>query len=118
MKQYSQTVFYIEHIQPDWLVTKRMLRKYDWLAIRLPYILIGVLVGLVPYPLFFQDIWTPYLPEVILLGGLLGWLLGGGSTAQQSPTESRGKPGGLPWYWSLQQLALAALLGTGVGLNL
>jgi hypothetical protein len=118
MKQYSQAVFYIEHIQPDWLVNERVRRKYDWLAVRLPYILIGVLVSLAPYPLFFQDIWTPYLPEVILLGGLLGWLLGGGSTTQQSPTGSEGKARGLPWYWPLQQLGLAALLGTGMGLSL
>ena len=118
MKQHNQTVFYIEHIQPDWLVDKRLLRKYDWLAVRLPCILVGVLVSLVPYLLFFyKDIWTAYLSEIILLGGLLGWLLGGGSAIQQSLAGNGGKARSSPWYRSLQQLGLAALLGSGMGLS-
>src|SRR5260370_3915643 len=79
--------------------------------------LIGVLVGLAPYPLVSSNILTPFSLEVILLGGLLGWLLGGGSAAQQSLAENREKARGLPWRWLLQQLGLAALLGSGVGLS-
>jgi serine/threonine protein kinase/DNA polymerase III delta prime subunit len=117
MKQHNQTIFYIEHIQPDWLIDKRMQRIYDWLAVRLPYILTGVLVGLVPYLLFVQPILTPFLPEVILLAGLLGWLLGGGTATQQPLAGNGGKARGAPWSWLLRQLALVALLGTPVGLS-
>jgi len=118
IKQRNQTVFYIEYMQPDWLIDQRMLRKYDWLAVRLPYILIGVLVGLAPYLEFFHDpIFTPFLTEVILLGGLLGWLLGGGSVAQQPLAGNGGKARGVSWYWLLRQLGLAILLGSGVGLS-
>ena len=117
MKQHNQTIFYIEHIQPDWLVDKRMQRKYNWLGIRLPYILVGILVGLALYLLLVQPILTPFLPEVILLGGLLGWLLGEGSTTQQSLAENGGKTRKTHWSWLLRQLGLAVLLGTPVGLG-
>jgi serine/threonine protein kinase/DNA polymerase III delta prime subunit len=117
MKRHNQTIFYIEHMQPDWLVDKRMLRKYDWLAVHLPYILVGVLVGLAPSLVFFySNIWKPYLPEIILLSGLLGWLLGGESTAQQSLAGNGEKARGIPWYWLLQRLGLATLLGSSIGL--
>jgi serine/threonine protein kinase len=119
MKKRNQTIFYVEHMQPDWLVGKRMRRKYDWLAVRLPYMLTGVLVGLAPYLLLFRDsnIWTPFLPELTLLGGLLGWLLSGGSADQQSLTGNRGEVRGVHWYRFLQQLGLATLLGSVVGLS-
>jgi hypothetical protein len=115
MRGHNQPIFYIEHMQPDWLVDKRMLWKYGWLAVHLPYILVGVLVSLTP-SLLFQVEW-PYLSELILQGGLLGWLLGGGSATQQSLAGNKGKARGVPWRWLLQQLGLAALLGSGVGLS-
>src|SRR6266446_1164854 len=46
MKQQSQTVFYLEHLQPYWLSDNRMLQVYDWLAVRLPDVLMGILVSL------------------------------------------------------------------------
>ncbi len=116
MKQRGQTVFYIEHMQPDWLIDKCALRTYDWLAVRLPYMLVGMLVGFAPYLLFSSDILTSFLSEVILLGGLLGWLLSGGGIAQQ-PLGNGGKARGMLWYWFLQQLGLATLLGSGAGLS-
>ena len=118
MKRRGQTIFYIESIQPDWLVDERMLRKYEWLAIRLPYILIGVLVSLVPYALFIQPILTPFLPEVILFGGLLGGLIGGGNIVEQSLASHGRKGRGRPWYWPLQRLGLAVILGSVVGLSI
>jgi hypothetical protein len=44
MKQQSQTVFYLERLQPDWLSSTCMLRAYHRWAIRLPGVLIGMLV--------------------------------------------------------------------------
>jgi hypothetical protein len=121
MKQRDQTIFYMESIQPDWLVDGRMLRKYEWLAIRLPYILIGILVFLVPYSLvFIKSILTPFLPEIILLGGLLGWLIGGGNIVEQFLAGNERKvkgDRGRPWYWPLQRLGLAIILGSVVGLS-
>jgi serine/threonine protein kinase len=119
MKRHNRTIFYIEHMQPDWLADKRLLQKYNWLAVHLPNILAGVLVGLIPYPLFFSDesLWTPFLLEVILLGGLLGWLLGEESIAQLSPTGNGEKERGRPWYWPLRDLGLAVLCGSAMGLS-
>src|SRR5205823_6060160 len=46
MKRQNQTLFYIEQMQPDWLSNNRMLRVYDWLAVRLPGVLMGILISL------------------------------------------------------------------------
>src|SRR6266496_1755128 len=43
--QHRQAVFYIEHLQPDWLSDQHRRRVYDWLAIRLPGTLMGLLVS-------------------------------------------------------------------------
>src|SRR5260370_39102757 len=45
MHIHDQTVFYLEHLQPDWL-TPTQRRSYAWLAVPLPTIMIGVLVSL------------------------------------------------------------------------
>jgi len=68
MKRQSQSVFYLEQLQPAWLPGSWMPRIYSWLAIQLPDILIGTLVSLAIIILLNREISL----EVILLGCLLG----------------------------------------------
>jgi hypothetical protein len=115
MKRQSQTIFYLEQMQPTWLSGNGMLRRYDWLAVRLPDMLMGVLVSLT-ISLFLGGIAGPLASiPVILLGGLLGWLLSEGSTPQRptvSGAKARGVLGPRPFQW----LLIGALIGLGNGL--
>jgi hypothetical protein len=80
MRGHDQAVFYLEHLQPDWLTSVQQYR-YSWLAVRLPALLIGILASLTIVPLlkgvFFGS--TDHLSlsslfQYAALGGLLGWL--------------------------------------------
>jgi hypothetical protein len=75
MKQRSQSIFYLEQMQPDWLEAFRLNRAYALLAVRLPGILIGILVSLVINILLFGYVGTVSLIQYGLMGGLLGGLL-------------------------------------------
>src|SRR2546423_237174 len=88
MKQQNQTVFYIEHIQPNWLEQHRGRRAYEYLGIRLPGILIGILVGSSVNALL--SVSTSIVSSVIygLIGGLLGGILSGSKPAKL-PGESK-----------------------------
>src|SRR5438128_880547 len=79
MKRQSQTIFYLEQMQPDWLSGKRRLQVYDWLAVRLPGMLMGILVILPISVLLLDHSDLLSLIPPILLGGLLGRLLSEGS---------------------------------------
>lgn len=115
MKQRNQSIFYIESIQPDWLVDERMLRRYNWLAVRLPGVLVGVLVSLA---LPFVSLDPSSHLEVILLSGLLGWLLSGENIVRRPFIGKDEKAKNMLWSRLLQQLGVAALLGLSVGLSL
>ncbi len=84
MKRQNQTIFYLEQMQPDWLSGNRMLGVYDWLGVRLPDVLMGVLVSLTISVFIFGGFDLPALMTSILLGGLLGGLLSEGNTSQRS----------------------------------
>ena len=73
MRERNATVFYLEHLQPDWL-TQAQQRVYAWLAVRLPGILLGVLASLfvMLLVLSWMDTWTTLLYGVV--GGCLGGL--------------------------------------------
>ncbi len=121
MQQHSQTVFYLEQIQPDWLSGTRMLGVYDWLAIRLPDMLMGILLSLIISVFIWTTLGTVtlYLATLItyiLLGGLLGGLLSEGSTPQR-PAMSSGKAGSALGPRLLQWLLIGALIGLGEGLS-
>src|SRR6266566_810123 len=116
MKQQSQTVFYIEQLQPNWLSGNRMHWLYDWLAIRLPGILIGILVGLAFYTLFFGVPDPAPALDSVLLGGLLGGILSGGSVTQRS-TVSLGKASSAPWPRLLPGLGASLLYGLIIALK-
>jgi|GEM_PF-417083 len=120
MKQHSQSVFYLEQLQPDWLPGHRMLRVYDLVAIRLPGILMGVLVSLSlsefiaggsPSPIFLSSIL-----QSLLLGGFLGGLLSEGSLSQR-PIVSGGKARSPLRSRLLRWLLIGALVGLGSGLS-
>ena len=75
MQDHNQAVFYLEHLQPDWLDAKQR-RTYEWLGVRLPAIMIGALVSILIGWLFFIAGTAIYewLP-VVTIGGLLGSFL-------------------------------------------
>ncbi len=71
MRAHNQAVFYLEHIQPDWL-TDNQRRVYQWFGVRLPAILIGALVSVLIGVFSFSNLdWI----GIVTIGGLLGGLL-------------------------------------------
>ena len=77
MKQQNQSVFYIEHIQPDWLEDPQFSRIYERLAIQLIGTCIGALVSLVVSLLFLGTLTVTIRTIYGLMGALLGGLLSG-----------------------------------------
>ena len=73
MRAHNQTVFYLEHVQPDWLADRQR-RVYEWLGVRLPAIMIGALVSILIGWLFHESEWSRFL-RIAILGGMLGGLL-------------------------------------------
>lgn len=72
MRAHDQTIFYLEHLQPDWLTSAQQC-TYMWLAVRLPALLIGILASLIISPIFHST-YSVFLLQSATLGGLLGWL--------------------------------------------
>lgn len=70
MRAHNMTVFYLEHMQPDWLEVRQK-RTYALLAVLIPGILIGILVSLL-VRLFLGISDTLPLFQQCLLGGFLG----------------------------------------------
>ncbi len=76
MRQHDQPIFFLEHLQPDWL-TERQRRAYDWLGVRLPAMIIGALISVLFGWFFIGSAgwsnfpWVSLLWEVTL-GGMLG----------------------------------------------
>jgi hypothetical protein len=121
MKQHNQTIFYIEHLQPDCLTGERMHRAYDRWALRFPAILMGILVSLAislflaPGGFFSLSELAIFFAPNIVLGGVIGWLLGTGSTTQQ-PHESSGKARRGSWSRLVERLRVGVLIGLASGL--
>ena len=88
MREHNQTIFHLEHLQPDWLAPRNQ-HTYTWLGVRLPNILIGILVSLTLFILMdtllqnAADIYTWITIILGGLGGLLGALFRGGTVARQ-----------------------------------
>jgi transcriptional regulator with XRE-family HTH domain len=70
LREHNQTIFYPEHLQPDWLPAEQQ-RKYTWLAVRLPGVFIGMLAGLLTAPLLITFN-TGLLLQYSVLSGFLG----------------------------------------------
>jgi hypothetical protein len=115
MKRQNQTLFYLEQMQLDWLSVNRMIWIYNWFAVRLPGILMGILVSLtINVFMSFSSSSFSLLPT-LLLGGLLGGLLTEGSIPQR-PTVSGGKARSTLGVRLLLSLLVGALIGLGSGL--
>jgi len=114
MKRQSQTVFYIEHIQSDWLSGNRTFKVYEWLAVLLPGILIGILGGLAITTYILAPSINDYGPNM-LLGGLLGGLFSSRSATQLLATNG-GKVKSTSWRRFLQRLLIGVLFGLIYGL--
>ncbi len=136
LKQQNQTVFYLEQLQPSWLSGKRGRRVYDWLAVRLPGVLMGLLFILAVYVFIlsiqggsgyfsslnyifrgiFEGIFgLPIFPFFILFGLLGGLLSEGGATHQ--PAVSGRKAGSALWPRLLRWFLIGSLIGFGSGLS-
>ena len=136
MKRQSQTIFYFEQMQPDWLSGKRGRRVYDWLAVRLPGVLMGLLFILAIYVfiliiqdgsgyfsslnyifggIFSDNLGLPIFPFLILFGLLGGLLSEGGATHQ--PAVSGRKAGSALWPRLLRWFLIGSLIGFGCGLS-
>jgi serine/threonine protein kinase len=118
MRDHNQTVFYLEHLQPDWLTTPQQ-RTYAWLAVRLPAIVIGTLVSILVALFFFGNIQATAVPASLLFG-LLGGLLGGLWRGPMLEKESQGEH---RYVWVkrlITRLAISACIGwiDGLGLEL
>jgi len=118
MKRQNQTVFYIEHLQPDWLKGDRTRRAYDRWALWFPAIFIGMLVCLGAHSLLLPWILPSFtsLALNLALGGFMGWLLYAGSSIQQ-PQESGEQVGRGIWSRLVERLKAGILIGLAAGLG-
>ncbi len=77
MRLHNVTVFYLEHLQPEWLPPGQAQQTYELLAVRFYGVLLGLLVSLLMYVTFFL---SSSLTDMIcygLMGGLVGGLISG-----------------------------------------
>lgn len=73
MQRHGKSVFYIEQIQFDWLSEKRLPRQaYDFTAVRLPGIVLGILISFVMSVFFMR---YGMVPTSLIRAGLVGWLI-------------------------------------------
>ena len=85
----SQTEFFIERIQPDWLLEQQGQRVYERLGIRLPGVLFGVAVSPIIWiaSSSINDIGMAnslyYILLMMFIGGLIGGLFSTNSTEQR-----------------------------------
>jgi hypothetical protein len=110
MRDHNQTIFYLEHLQPDWLTAFQQ-RTYTWFAVRLPAIVIGILISVLVALFFIRSTDPSSLLQNGLLGGFLGGLWrgpGNGSQGKQRHT----------WGKQLaKRLAISACVGLIYGLS-
>jgi DNA polymerase III delta prime subunit len=87
MQLHDQTIFYIEQMQPDWLSERHLYQIYNYLAVRLPDMLIGSIISIIiAYQFFSNFMDIPYNFYYGFLGALTGGLLSC-KRHEQSPGE-------------------------------
>jgi hypothetical protein len=115
MRERNQTVFYLEHLQPDWL-TRSEQHPFLISAVRLPTIVIGLLVTLLVQA-FFADPASPYALGSLLrygaMGGFLGWLWSR-PVQQEHILAPRKRTRAHTW---IMPLAVSVLVGLLIGLS-
>ncbi len=112
MRNHNQTVFYLEHLQPNWL-SARQQQTYAWLAVRLPAIVIGILMSIVVQSFFSFGTSLSSLLQYGILGGFLGGLWHG-------PMKDLGKRREHRKTWGkrlVKRLAVSACVGLIYGLT-
>jgi transcriptional regulator with XRE-family HTH domain len=86
LRSHHQTVFYLEHLHPDWL-PPALYPPFRWLALLLPALLLGLFTSLLISFFFLQG--SPDLPSLLhvsLLGALFGFLFSPSHIASVSPS--------------------------------
>jgi DNA polymerase III delta prime subunit len=105
LRQHNQTEFYIEHIQPDWLVSTRLTRLYQLIVRLIIGLVVGLVVGLVNV-----------LVSGLIVGLLSGLVIGLGSTIE-SKSNAEIKPTEFV-DWSLSRIQWSLIIGLiGATLN-
>lgn len=112
-----KSVFYIEQMQPEWLLDEHGQRIYEYLAVKLPGVLIGMLISIVINTLLFIDVDATNLIQFGLIGGLLGGLLSHGGILRQPASEQRSK-----WkqveHWLITRASIGLCIGFAMALSL
>ncbi len=103
MTQHDQTVFYLEHMQPDWLPN-----RVRWIPTKGSRLVSGLFFGLFGGLFFTQG---PWLLSRLLVGLFVGLLVGLSPRLNLDHIISIGT---LRWSWSTIQSQLRRILGTGL----
>jgi transcriptional regulator with XRE-family HTH domain len=114
LQQHYQTVFYLEHVQSDWLPDS--MRQYAFrLTMRLPIILLGMLSSIV-IGLFMQ---TVFDLTTGIQAAILGCFLGGYFSQSASTSTEAGIPSATQMKLRRQHLGRALIsAGTGLAIGL
>jgi hypothetical protein len=95
LQKHYQTVFYLEHVRPDWLPDDLRRRAFR-LTVRLPLVLLGMLCSVL-VGLFLQTVFDPTTGiQAALLGGVLASCFGQSASAEEGgpPEAARMRPRG------------------------
>ncbi len=93
LTRHSQTEFFIERMQPDWLSEQKEQRVYERLGVRLPGVLIGIAIGPIVWiaASSINDIGIAnslyYIILMALIGGLIGGLFSENGSGQRFERE-------------------------------
>ncbi len=77
MQRHSQTVFYLEQLQPDWIEDALWMQCYRWFAVMLPGTFIGGLVGILINALLFHAGSAGAVSLDFLYGAVMGYMFSG-----------------------------------------
>ncbi len=97
--QHSQTVFYIEHIQPSWLASTRSRRLYELIVRLIVGLVVGLAVGLI-------DV----LISGLIVGLLSGLAIGFGIAIGDSKSNAEIQPTEIV-VWSLRRVQWGLVIG-------
>jgi DNA polymerase III delta prime subunit len=115
IREHNQVVFYLEHLQPDWLPAGQQL-AYTWLAIRIPGMLIGVLASLI-ITLFLGYQNPASLLQFGVLGGFLGGLFSETAGEDRGFQRAQSHPRPTTRRVIMERTVTSALIGLAYGLS-
>ncbi|HWS83528.1 MAG TPA: NACHT domain-containing protein [Ktedonobacteraceae bacterium] len=115
MRHHNLSVFYIEQLQRDWLTSDKMRCVYDWVAVRLPGIVIAILTYFVIWTLFQTfSLTLSNIVWPIVVGGLLGSILAASSSRATQQFERQGQD--IPQKHPLRLIGTAVIIAFVGGL--